>query len=39
MNRNVTIVTAIIAVVFGILLGLTKAEDRRYSYKVGRNDG
>lgn len=33
MNKKATIITAVIAVVFGIILGLAKAEDKRYSYK------
>ncbi len=36
MNKNVTIFTAVLAVVFGLLLGLAKSEDKNYSYEVGR---
>lgn len=32
-KKSATIITAVLAVAFGILLGLAKAEDRNYSYK------
>ena len=34
MDKNVRIVLVIIAVVFGILLGLSESENKRYSYKA-----
>ena len=34
MSKKATIITAIIAVLFGALIGLTRAEDSKYSYKV-----
>ena len=34
MSKKATIITAIIAVLLGVVLGLTRAEDKRYSYKV-----
>lgn len=34
MKKKATIITALIAVVFGVLLGLAQAEDKKYSYKM-----
>lgn len=33
-KKGATIITAVLAVAFGILLGLAKAEDKNYSYKA-----
>ena len=33
-EKKATVIVAVIAVVFGILLGLTQAEDKKYSYKA-----
>lgn len=33
-KKSVTIITTVLAIVFGILLGLAKAEDKNYSYKA-----
>ena len=34
MKKGLTIFTAVVAVLFGIVLGLAQAEDKNYSYKV-----
>ena len=34
MKKKSTIAAAVIAVLFGIVLGLAKEEDRNYSYKA-----
>lgn len=34
MSNKATIITVVIAVLLGVVLGLTRAEDKRYSYKV-----
>ena len=34
MNKNATIITVILAALLGIILGLAKSEDKRYSYKA-----
>ena len=34
MKKGVAIFTAILAVAFGIVLGLAQAEDKKYSYKM-----
>ena len=34
MSKKATIITALVAVLLGVLIGLTKAEDKHYSYKV-----
>ena len=31
------LITAIFAVLFGAILGLARSEDKRYSYRVGKN--
>ena len=32
-TKKVSIITAVITILFGVILGLAKAEDKRYSYK------
>ena len=32
-NKALPVVVTVLAIVFGLLLGLTKAEDKKYSYK------
>lgn len=34
MGRKATIITVVIVIAFGILLGLTQEENKRYSYKA-----
>lgn len=34
MTKNTGIVLTVLLVLFGVLIGLTKAEDRKYDYKV-----
>ena len=34
MKKGLAIFTAVLAVVFGIVLGLAQAEDEKYSYKM-----
>jgi len=33
-ENKATVIVAVIAVIFGVLLGLTRAEDKKYSYKA-----
>ena len=34
MSKKATVITVISAVLLGVVLGLARSEDKRYSYKV-----